>query len=110
MNKILDTVIKVEDESKKVVQDAQQKARDMKEKAEKENAARVDAARKEAASLYQNSIEKTQKEWQEKIQQTRSAQDTLYSDLLKAKHDDIEQAVDKILTQIKTPQHKTLNE
>ncbi len=110
MKSILDTIIKVEDESKTIVEEAQKKAREIKEKAERENAARLDAARKETASSLMTSTNKAKKEWEEKIQHTLSSQDTLYSEFLNSKSNEIEQTVDKILARIKTPQHKNLNE
>ena len=110
MKSILDTVIKVEDEAKTLVQDAQKKARHIKEKAETENTARVEAARKKAASRFTTSINQKKKEWQDKIQQTVSAQETLYTDLINNNSDQIEQTADRILVRIITPRYKDLNE
>ena len=85
MKKILDTILQIEEESKAQVQEAQQKARDMKESAERENAQRLD-------------------------QRVLLSQDAMMAEFLNAKKSEIENTVEKIFTIIKTPLHKYIDE
>jgi len=110
MIKILDTVLQIEEESKTKVQEAQKKAREIKEKAEKENTERLDAARNKAASSLMDSINQTKKEWEDKVRQALSSQDTMYSGFIKTHNSEIEQTADKILDIVKRPRHKTIHE
>lgn len=103
---ILDSILKVENDSKAKIEQAQKKARDIKEAAEKENAERLNAARSEAASELIASIQKAKKEWDEKYQQTLASQNTVHADFIKDNSKKIDQTADKILSIIITPQHK----
>ena len=110
MIKILDTILKIENDSKAIVADAQKKAREIKEKAEKENADRLNAVRTQAEASLVASMNKTKKEWEEKYQHVLSLQNTLYSDFLNAKSIEIDNTADKIMAIIKKPRHKSINE
>jgi vacuolar-type H+-ATPase subunit H len=103
---ILDSILKVESASKSKIEEAQKKAREIKEAAEKENTERVNAARSDAASDLIASIQKAKKEWDEKYQRDLSSQDALHADFINNNRNKIDQAADKILSIIATPQHK----
>lgn len=109
MLKILNTILKIEDDSKASVAEAQKKAREIKDAAEKENTARLAAAREEAEALLVASVNMAKKEREEKYQNALSLQDALYSDSIKAKSSEIENSVDKIMDIIKKPRHKNSN-
>lgn len=107
---ILDTILKIEDDSKAQVVEAQKKAREIKETAEKENAERLNAARSEATSALLASINKTKQEWEEKYQHALSSQDSLHTDFLKNNSEKINETADNVLSIILKPQYKAANE
>lgn len=103
---ILDTILKIEDDSKAQVVKAKEKARELKEAAEKENTERLNAARAQASSALIESINKAKQEWEENYQQKLAAQDTLYDDIVKRKRQDIDRTAEKVLSIIINPAYK----
>ena len=110
MMKILDTILKIEDDSKAKVVDAQKKARELKEAAENENTERLHKARAQAASSLTACVNKAKKEWQEKYEQTVLSQDSEHTDFIDSKRGEIDNAADKILTIIKNPRYKNIDD
>ena len=107
MIKILDTILKIEDESKTKVLEAQKKAREIKESAEKKNSDRLTAVREETEALLLAAMNNSKKEWEDKYRNLFSLQEAVYSDFIKTKHAEIESTAEKIVTMITKPQHKT---
>ncbi|MBN1480025.1 hypothetical protein JXA70_07125 [candidate division KSB1 bacterium] len=110
MIKILDTILKIEQDSKAKVVQAQKKAREIKETAEKENAERLNAARTEAAAFLLESVNNLKKEWEEKYQRVLASQDTKHADFIEKKSNEIEHTADKIVAIITKPQYKNLHD
>lgn len=108
--KILDTILQIEDNSKAQVAEAQKKAREIREAAEKENADRLSAARAESAAALAASVNEAKKEWEEKYRATLHSQDALQSDFIQSKSSEIESAADKIAAIIKNPQYKNIDD
>lgn len=110
MIKILDTILQIEHDSKEKVAAAQQRAREIKEKAEKENAERLSAARTQAAAALASSLHEAKKEWEEKYQQILSSQDKIHADFIESKSNEINKTADKIAALIKNPRQKNIND
>jgi hypothetical protein len=110
MRKILDTILQIENDSKAIVVDAQNKAREIKETAEKENAQSIKAVRTEAEESLLISVNNAKKKWEIKNQKYILSQESLLSDFLNTKGAEIEKTTDKIMAIIKKPRHKKIDE
>ncbi len=107
---ILDTILKIEDDSKAQVVEAQKKAREIKETAEKENTERLNAVRAEAAASLLACISTVRQEWEEKYQQALSSQETIHTDFFTNNSEKINHTADKVLAIILKPKQAALNE
>lgn len=110
MIKILDTILQIENDSKAQVAEAQKKAREMREAADRENAERLNNARTQAGTFLADRIDETRKKWQEKIKGTLDAQSRLQADLFQTKSGEIERTADRIVLFIKNPWHNTTDD
>jgi vacuolar-type H+-ATPase subunit H len=103
---MLDTILKIENDSKAKVVEAQKRAQEIKEAAEKENSERLNAARSQAATSLLDSINHAKKEWEAKYAQALSSHQTSHTEFIQSHSEKIDDTAKKVLSIILTPEQK----